>query len=307
MTNKGEEVSSNELKTRKCISEFINTIICGDCAEIMKALPSNSVDLVITSPPYDLVDFQDGVLKTFPEKGLRDYEGYTWDFVSVAEQLYRITKPGGVVVWVVGDKTEGGSESGSSFRQALYFKELGFNVETMIYERMTPHPPNVRYWQEFEFMFVFSKGNAKTFNPLMQPKQPSSIARQKGNFYSHTRNKDGELQILSKAGHDRMHKASQETERIRSNIWQYKMGGGNIGDKLAHEHPAAFPEQLAKDHILSWSSPDDLVLDPFVGSGTVPKMCIETGRSYIGIDCSVEYVALSRKRIARARTPLFLI
>ena len=285
-----------------------NHIYTGDNVEVISTFPDNCIDLTVTSPPYDLTDFQDGVLKTFPGKGLRDYQGYTWDFVSVAEQLCRITKPGGVIVWVVGDKTENGSESGSSFRQALHFMSLGFNLyDTMIYERMSPHPPNVRYWQEFEYMFVFSKGNAKTFNPLKQPKKLASMIRQRGTYNSIARNKAGNLTGLSDTGYARMKKASKETMRVRSNIWMYGVGKGNTGDNLAHEHPAAFPEQLAKDHILSWSNPDNLVLDPFVGSGTVPKMCIETGRKYVGVDCSPEYVKLAQKRVACARTPLFLI
>lgn len=273
----------------------LNHIYTGDNVEILATFPDNSIDLTITSPPYDETSYVNGVLKTFPEKGLRDYEGYTWDFVSVAEQLYRITKPGGVVVWIVGDKTDKGTESGSSFRQALYFKEIGFNLhDTMIYEKSTsPFPQHVRYNQLFEFMFVFSRGSIKTFNPIkVKSKTGGTFRRNDGGY----RQKDGSLQ---KAKY-----ATRKEDKTKGNIWRYSVGR-TVG--VTGEHPAVFPEQLAKDHIVSWSEPDDIVLDPFVGSGTVPKMCIETGRQYIGIDCSHTYVSLSRKRIARARTPLFLI
>ena len=276
------------------IDELLNQVFCGECSELMAMLlPANSIDLTVTSPPYD---------------DLRIYQGYNFDFEAIARQLFRVTKKGGVVVWVVGDATVNGSETGTSFRQALYFMELGFNLhDTMIYKKMTPHPPNVRYWQEFEYMFIISKGIPKTFNALQQPKCLNSLVRARGKFYSHTRNKKGELQTLSKAGHTRMKRSSENKLRIRSNVWEYQIGGGNIGDDLAHGHPAAFPEKLARDHILSWSNPNDVVLDPMCGSGTVPKMCVETGRHYIGMDVSEAYVALSKKRIEGAKTPLFVI
>lgn len=129
-------------------------LLNGDCVEFMKKIEDDSIDLTVTSPPYD---------------DLRKYNGYNFDFENVAKELYRISKQGGVVVWIVGDKTEKGSESGTSFREALYFKELGFNLhDTMIYQSDKPPMNHNRYEQKFEYMFVFSKGKPKTFNPIKE-------------------------------------------------------------------------------------------------------------------------------------------
>ena len=135
----------------------MNKIICGNCVEIMKEWENNIIDLTITSPPYD---------------NLRDYKGYVFDFENIAKQLYRVTKSGGVVVWIVGDATIKGSETGTSFRQALYFKEIGFNLhDTMIYSKAGfQYPATNRYHQTFEYMFIFSKGKPKTFNPIKDRK-----------------------------------------------------------------------------------------------------------------------------------------
>jgi len=252
----------------------INQIICGNCAEIMKSWPDECIDLTVTSPPYD---------------NLRDYKGYTFDFETIAKELYRITKPGGVVVWVVGDATINGSETGTSFRQALYFKDVcGFNLhDTMIYKKKgTPVPSFNRYYQAFEYMFVFSKGNPKTVN----------LIRDRKNLYSgdmvhgSRRQKDGTFErvkekIIQKLG-------------IRHNIWEYPTGKYNsTRDEIAFQHPAVFPEQLAADHIISWSNPGDIVLDPMCGSGTTCKMALKLGRRFIGIDISEEYCEIARKRI----------
>lgn len=107
----------------------INTIYNEDCLATMRKMPDNYVDLTVTSPPYD---------------NMRKYDNFSFDFHSVAQELYRITQQGGVVVWVVGDQTKNGSESGTSFKQALYFKEtVGFKLyDTMIYRKSNPTPLN---------------------------------------------------------------------------------------------------------------------------------------------------------------------
>ena len=241
-------------------------IIQGDCSLEMKNLPESSVDLTVTSPPYD---------------GLRTYNGYSFDFETTAKELYRVTKTGGVVVWVVGDGTRDGSESGTSFRQALFFKECGFNLhDTMIYEKVNYVPlTHNRYEQAFEYMFVLSKGRPKTFNPLRVAKRTTS---KPGKFH----------QTPSANAFTAAHSpASGTTDKISPNIWRYSIGKDKSG------HPAVFPEQLAQDHILSWSNSGDTVLDPFLGSGTTGKMAILNGRAFIGIDISPEYCELARKRI----------
>ena len=133
----------------------MNKIIQGDCLEVMKSIPDKSIDMVLTSPPYD---------------NLRDYKGYTFNFEGIAQEIYRVLKDGGVCVWIVGDATIKGSETGTSFRQALYFKEIGFNLhDTMIWYKTNPMPYIKKncYTPCFEYMFVFSKGKPNTFNPIM--------------------------------------------------------------------------------------------------------------------------------------------
>jgi site-specific DNA-methyltransferase (adenine-specific) len=249
-----------------------------DCVEGMKMLPDNSIDLTVTSPPYD---------------NLRTYNGFSWDFEATAKELYRITKQGGIVVWVVGDSTIKGSETGTSFKQALFFKQIGFNLhDTMIYEK----PPrgavgnNRGYWQSFEYMFVLSKGKPKTINLIKDRK--NSEAR--GGDKSTKRLKDGTLKHISRSGYGEFGR--------RTNIWKYEIGKGqSTKDDIAFKHPAIFPEKLAKDHIISWSNEGDVVLDPFMGSGTTAKMAILNNRNYIGFEISKEYCDVAEQRIAEVK------
>jgi DNA modification methylase len=258
----------------------VNKIICGDSAIMLLTLEPESVDLTVTSPPYD---------------NLRTYNGYTFDFETIARELYRVTKPGGVVVWVVGDETDGGTETGESFRQALYFKSLGFNIhDTMIWNKggfSAVGSLAVRYAPVFEYMFVLSKGLPKTFNPLKDRKTLNAGKL----VYGTVRNADGSMKPVTNNGGKRVAAYSQ-----RFNIWDIDP----VKDNRADDHPAPFPEVLARDHILSWSNPGDLVLDPFAGSGTTLKMAKETGRNYIGIEISPDYCKLIEKRIAGANVPL---
>ena len=256
-----------------------DTIICGDNVQTLATFPDESIDLTVTSPPYD---------------NLRTYNGFIWDFEALARQLYRVTKQGGVVVWVVGDATVNGSETGTSFRQALYFMECGFNVETMIYHKSGGGAvgSNDYYWQAFEYMFVFSKGKIKTSNRLKDKKNKYSgnvVTSGKKHRQVGTRVHPSGGTTVSEYGY-------------RENVWS--IINGNHGEKITN-HPAPFPEALARDHILSWSNPGDIVLDPFIGSGTTAKMAKESGRHWIGIDISDEYCKLAEKRVKGANVPLF--
>jgi len=260
--------------------EYKNQIVTGDCVELMRELPDGSIDLVITSPPYD---------------NLRDYDGYVFDFESVAAQLFRVLCEGGVIVWVVGDQVKDGSETGTSFRQALGFLDKEFLLhDTMIYEKTGVVPQNNRrYEQEFEYMFVFSKGQPKTFNPIMVPKLWEDKRKHK---VTH-RDKDGEF----KYGY-----AKQSKTKLLGNIWRISSGGGHsTKDQFAHQHPAIFPEKLARDHISTWSNPGDVVFDPMCGSGTTLKMAKQAGRYWIGFDISEEYCEIARRRVKQAQPPLF--
>lgn len=261
-----------------------NEILSGSCQKILKTFPENYFNLTVTSPPYDK---------------LRDYKGYKFskeECKEIIKELYRVTKKGGVVVWIVGDAVKNGSESGSSFMQALMFMETGFKLhDTMIYEKNGTSFPaqrnSKRYSQIFEYMFVFCKGKIKTGNLICD--KPNKWAGHTNWGTKTHRNKAGEL-IKSK------NIKPVPDFSPRNNIWRYTTGAGfSSSDKESTKHPAIFPEKLAEDHILSWSNEGDIVLDPFVGSGTTCKMAKKNGRKYIGIDISEDYCQLARKIIAK--------
>jgi len=250
------------------------TLHCGDNCETMVRMDAESVDLVVTSPPYD---------------DLRTYGGHSWDFYGVAWNLKRLLKPGGVIVWVVNDATKDGSETGSSMAQAMYFKQIGLLLhDTMIWNRLCPFPESTRYHPAFEYMFVLSKGKPKTFNPLKDRQTSTggaeSISRME-------RQADGTIRRPSR-------EFTRNEIAARLNIWDVKAGWGqSTKDKSAFDHPAIFPEELARDHILSWSNEGDTVLDPFSGSGTTIKMARETGRRGIGIEINEEYCQIAVARL----------
>jgi len=254
------------------------TIYCGEASEVMAEWEAGSIDLTVTSPPYD---------------DLRRYLGYTFDFAAIAGQLWRVTTKGGVAVWVVGDETKDGCETGNSFRQVLNFMSLGFNLhDTMIYDKngfRYPFPD--KYHQVFEFMFILSKGRPGSVNLL----QDRPIIY---NSHSSPRKREANGEMTRRKSY---HNESGYGKRF--NIWRYSPGGAKSSkDTVAFDHPAIFPEALARDHILSWSNPGDLVADPMLGSGTVAKMAQQLGRRFVGCDISEEYCKIA---VDRLRQPSF--
>ena len=249
-----------------------DTIIHGDNCEVMRQMDGEIVDLVVTSPPYD---------------DLRTYGGHDWDFYGVAWNLARLLKPGGVIVWIVNDATVDGSETGTSFRQALHFQTLGLNL----HDTMTWSKPGFsavgsiqcRYAPTSEFMFILSKGSPKSFNPIKDRKVITRNKKVAGTI----RNKDGSMKPVSNKG-----KPYAEYSQ-RFNVREVNQHSGN------HGHPAPFPESLVSDHIQSWSNAGDIVLDPFAGSGTTLKAAKELNRRYIGIEVNAEYVEICHKRVAQ--------
>lgn len=258
----------------------VDAIVIGDAAIELSKFPDKSIDLTVTSPPYD---------------NLRTYNGYHFGFEAIARQLYRVTKQGGVVVWVVGDATIDGSETGTSFRQALFFKECGFNLhDTMIYQKTNPQNPSKnRYHQLFEYMFVFSIGTPKTFNPIKDHKVKWHQSFGNKSF----RGANGEMKQTGK-------KITCDEYGMRGNVWVMKTAAQE-NPCQSNDHPAKFPQSLVIDHILSWSNPGDIVLDPMCGSGTTLKQAKELGRHWIGIDISEQYVnEIALPRVMGARVPL---
>ena len=262
-----------------------NKIYNESCLETMSKMDIESIDLVLTSPPYD--DLR--TYNKFVTGNKTEFNGYSFPFEDIAKELYRITKPGGVVVWVVGDATNKGSETGTSFRQALFFKECGFDLyDTMIYQKTgTPFPQKDRYNQIFEYMFIFSKGKPKTFNPVMKKNITAGAVRNSRKF----RNAEGEM-IPGFNG-----KPVNEWG-VENNIWVIRNGMYKSSkDIVAFEHPAIFPEELALKHIISWTLENDLVYDPFMGSGTTAKCSIQLNRNWIGSEIDNDYYELIKKRM----------
>lgn len=248
----------------------------GDCLELMKDIPSESIDLIVTSPPYD---------------NIRNYDNsLNWDFdifKNVADNIYRVLKKGGCIIWVVADKTERGSESCTSFKQALYFKEkLGLNLhDTMIYKKLNYVPlTHNRYEQEFEYMFCFSKGKPKTFNPIKIPCKYAGTQTW-GNTKYYKTSSDKLTNMGKLIVHD---------TKIKGNIFEYITGSTKTG-KI--KHPAMFPLDLATDQVESWSNESDTVLDPFMGSGTTGVACVNTGRNFIGMEINKNYFNIAKERI----------
>ncbi len=258
----------------------LNKIYNENCVDTIAKMPDEFVDMVLTSPPYD---------------DIRNYNGYDLPLEKIIKGLFRIMKKGGVIIWVVGDKTENGSETGTSFRQALMFKELGFLIhDTMLYYKNNPMPTTgKRYHQHFEYMFAFSKGTPKTFNPIMEPTKYNGLANMKN------RGKEGTLNYK---------KVERTKEKKVGNVFFYSVGGGiSTKDKIAYKHPAIFPEKLAFDQIRTWSNEGDLIYDPFLGSGTTAKVAHLLNRKWLGSEISKEYSKIAKKRIEQiAHQDLFL-
>ena len=262
---------------RKDVSDIeLNQIYAEDCLITMSSMPDNFLDMTITSPPYD---------------DMRCYKGKSAiQFTKIADSLLRVTKEGGVVVWVIGDQTKGGNESGTSFKHALHFKEIGFNLfDTMIYLKKPRGAcgNNKTYWQTFEYMFVLSKGFPKTINLIYDRENRDSRSGDRGT----KRLYDGTLFNHKREGYGKYGR--------RTNVWEYSVGKGHsTKDEIAFKHPAIYPEKLAEDHIISWSNEGDIVYDPFMGSGTTAKVCKLLKRYYIGSEINKEYVKYAHKRLS---------
>lgn len=251
-----------------------------DCLEYLKQQPDNSIKFTLTSPPYD---------------DIRDYKGYSFPFEEIAQELWRVTKVGGVIAWNVADATVKGSETGTSMRQALYFMSLGFRLhDTMIYLKKNPMPASVnskRYHQAWEYIFILSKDAPETFNPIMVKAKFGHLEASMKH-----RGKNGEMNYTRTK--------RNEFTKVR-NIFEYSVGGGHSSkDKVAFKHPAIMPEQLAADMINTWTNAGDTVFDPFTGAGTTAKMCRLLDRKFNGTELSQEYCDIIKERLELLEAPI---
>lgn len=254
------------------------TLYLGDCLDVLSKFEGESIDLTVTSPPYDN-------LRTY-NNSLNDWTEAKWK--TVIAELFRVTKKGGVVVWVVGDATNNGSETGTSFRQALWAMECGFRLhDTMIYGKNSYMPlTHNRYEQAFEYMFIWSKGRPSTFNPIMVPSVTAGTTRNRSK---------SKITETGYAERKREAQTPVRSEKQHPNIFFYL-----VGQNDRTSHPAPFPEALARDHIISWSNEGDTVFDPFAGSGTTGKMALAHRRKFIGIERDPVYFEIARQRIGES-------
>lgn len=262
----------------------VNKLYLGDAIEILPQINGESIDLVLCSPPYDKIRNYSGAINSFK-------------FEPLALEIIRVLKLGGIIIWVVNDQYINGSRSLTSFKQCLFFKEqCGLNVhDIMIYQKSGFNfPANNRYHQTYEYMLCLSKGTPKTFNPLLDRKNKYPGQKAHGRHRGHNENDYKDMSQIVKA------KPIGEYGK-RTNVWYYKVGGGNVTkDKIAYKHPAIFPEELAKDHILSWTNPSDIVLDPLAGSGTTLKMAKLLNRNWLGIEVNPSYYNIAMERLNNA-------
>lgn len=253
-------------------------LMLGDCLSKMDSIEDSSVNLTVTSPPYD---------------NLRTYNGNndSWNedsWKEVISKIYKKTCKGGVVVWVVGDATVKGSETGTSFKQALWAKECGFNLhDTMIYQKTNfSMPSSNRYHQVFEYMFVWTKGKPRVFNGI---KDRRNIYAGQSTYGKNT---------ITQADGSKVEVPKKEISEMgmRHNCWVMPTTG-QTGESKKYNHPAMFPLKLAEDHIKSWSSEGDLVFDPFLGSGTTGVACKNLNRNFVGIELDETYFSIAKERI----------
>lgn len=263
----------------------LNKIYNDDNVKILKTFPDNCIDMVITSPPYE---------------DIRDYESYVFNFPELAHELARTLKNGGVIAWNVDDKTVEFCESLNSFKQAIYFVEQ-CNLkllDTMIYNKINYLPRQLaikRYQPAFEYVFIFTKNKPKTFNPIVDVEIVGNVDRKTHN----RRQKDGSIKV-------REIKYEKKKYRARGNVWNYNTGYMlSTKDKIAFQHPAIMHEQLVEDLMISWTNENDIVLDPFMGSGTTGKVAVKNNRNYVGIEISEKYCNIANERIANVMQKLF--
>jgi site-specific DNA-methyltransferase (adenine-specific) len=259
--------------------EFINQILCCDCVAGMKKLPDGSISFTLTSPPYD---------------GLRKYGGHTFDFEAVAKELYRITMSGGTVVWIVQDQVVNGGETGTSFEQVLYFKSIGFRLHStmLMVINCGKLPHRTRYVPLHHYAFVLSKERPRYVNLIRDRHNLTKAKRRE--WYA--RRENGEVVSGRQSPRD--------TPPVSEggNVWHYNVGyNQTTKDKDAFTHPALMPEEMAEDHIVSWSRPGDLVFDPFCGAGTTCKMALLNNRRYLGMEIHKPYQELAIRRVDDAR------
>lgn len=260
----------------------LNEIYCIDCVEGMKKIPDNSVDIVVTSPPYD---------------GIRDYNGFNFDLHETGRGLIRILKEGGIVAMVIQDQTKNFGKTLTSFKTIIdWCDNIGFKLfECVIYRK---HGSEGAWWTnrfrvDHEYMPIFLKGEKPQYFNKENLKVPS-IHGGKVMTGSGSRRTDGKTNARVTR--------PINTMKCRGTIWNYLMAGDK--DPIKRQHPAPFPDQIPLDFIECFCPPGGVVLDPFMGSGSTAVAAKKLNRKYIGFDTSEEYIKIAHARLRNTETQL---
>ena len=253
-----------------------NSIVLGDCVEGMRSLPPDLVPCTVASPPYG---------------ALRHYHGnHQFDFEAAAAELWRITRPGGVVCWVVREEVVDGSESGEASEQRLFFRDLGFRLhQTIVMERYGSRARSPgRYGESLEYAFILAKGKPATVRLLRDRRNKTA-----GKLVTAThRYPDGSY---------RVQRYEVDEWGYRKAVWYFAQGMHVATDPVARLHQAPMPEAMAEDLILSYSREGDLIFDPFAGVATTAKMALLNHRNYFGYEINAIYHARGEERLRAAR------
>ena len=280
------EIANGETTPLQTIGPYkLGNVYCVDCVEGMKAIPDGSVDLVVTSPPYDRT---------------RDYNGFSFDLHATGEQIFRILRDGGVAAVVIQDQTKNFGKSLTSFRTVVdWCDNIGFKLfECVIYRK---HGTEGAWWtQRFrvdhEYMPIFVKGHRpKYFN-----KDPLKIPSKHG---GKTMTGSGNRQTNGRTTQT-IRRAINLT-KCRGTVWEYLMAGDK--NPVKRKHPAPFPDKIPLDFIQCFCQPDGIVLDPFMGSGSTAVSAKKLGRHFLGFDISSEYCKIAETRLNNTdfNLPLF--
>jgi site-specific DNA-methyltransferase (adenine-specific) len=253
----------------------LNRIYCTDCVEGMKQIPGSSIDLVVTSPPYD---------------SIRNYNGFTFDLHATGQGIHRVLRDGGIAAMVLQDQTSNFGKSLTSFRTVLdWCDNIGFKLfECVIYRKYGPEGAwwRNRFRVDHEYMPIFLKGN----RPNYFDKEPLKIPSKHGGKVmtgSGSRRTDGKTN----------HAVTRmiNPTKCRGTVWDYLMAGDK--DPIKRKHPAPFPDQIPKDFIGCFCPPGGIVLDPFMGCGSTAMAALALGRRFIGFEISPEYCSLAEERM----------
>lgn len=276
----------------------VNQIICGDSLETLGSLAANSVDSLITSPPYF------GQRDYGSEKQIgteREPAGYVSRLVDLFREARRVLKEEGTCWINLGDKFHKGRLLGMPWRVAIAMQDDGWILRSdIIWHKPNAMPSAVknRPTTDHEYLFLFVK-NSDYYYDADAIREPhvtfTDRSRMKGGR-KHIGQRDGTPENGKNKGNSNLHngrwdQAFHPKGRNKRTVWSIPLS------KNRDAHFAVFPEPLVETCIAAGSPPGGLVMDPFCGSGTTLAVAKRMGRNYLGIDCVEKYCEMSGERV----------